>query len=245
MNKGANKMKNDVLLIEDTINIAKILKYDLEQSGFSTTVFYDGSSAMETINTIEYSVYILDWMLPDVTGIDLCKLIRKNFPGAHIIMLTARSEELDKIEAFNEGADDYITKPFSSRELIARIKAYLRKKQLSPAKEEVTKIQYEDLTVFTDKIEIWCNSLQLTLTKKEYELLLYFINHPQKVITRDKLLDRIWGYDYDGENRTVDVHVFKVRNKLEKHSTLRIETIRGMGYILTSDTSKKADTREQ
>ena len=244
MDKGANEMKNDVLLIEDTVNIAKILKYDLEQSGFSTTVFYDGNSAMQAINTIEYSVYILDWMLPDVTGIELCKLIRKNFPAVHIIMLTARSEELDKIEAFNEGADDYITKPFSSRELIARIKAYLRKKQLSLSKEEITKIQYEDLTVFTDKIEIWCNSQQLTLTKKEYELLLYFINHPQKVITRDKLLDRIWGYDYDGENRTVDVHVFKVRNKLEKHSALRIETIRGMGYILTSDTTKKSDTRE-
>ncbi|MGL5043027.1 MAG: response regulator transcription factor [Culicoidibacterales bacterium] len=222
-------MKTNILLVEDTINIAKILTYDLNSAGFQTTTCFTGKQALEQIALKNYPIYLLDWMLPDISGIELCAKIRKTQPHAHIIILTAKAEQKDKILALNTGADDYLTKPFFTDELIARINAYLRK---MPQKAQQI-IHFSNLTIDTNKIEITCNKTLIALSKKEYELLLYFVTHPNKLITRDTLLEQIWGYNYDGQNRTVDVHVFKLRNKIETEANIQIETIRGLGYLFS------------
>lgn len=226
-------MTESVLIIEDNENIARILQYDLKQAGFSVEIVADGLTAKKRINQKEDQIYIVDWMLPKILGIELCETIRTLYPHTHIIMLSAKSDEFDKIEALQKGADDYLTKPFSSRELIARIKAYLRKKNNAAPSSTIDQLQFADIKILPDQAEVWCHDSLITLTKKEYSVLLYFLQHPNTVITRDKLLEIIWGYDYDGENRTVDVHIFKIRNKIEHLSTVHIKTVRGMGYILS------------
>ncbi|GBU10873.1 two-component regulatory system response regulator PhoB [Erysipelotrichaceae bacterium] len=225
-------MNQKILLVEDNQNIAKILIYDLEQAGFTITHCLDGETALEKMATENFIIYLLDWMLPGISGLHLCAKIRKTSPEVHIIMLTARGEEFDKIEAFSHGADDYLTKPFSTRELIARIKAYLRKNPVERAISPL-KISYEDLVIDMETRVVLIHMTPLKLTKKEYDLLSYFVQNPLKVFTREHLLSTIWGYHYDGGNRTVDVHIFKLRSKLELHSKLTLRTIRGVGYALS------------
>lgn len=226
-----------ILIVEDQPKLARILQYDLEQAHFFVTMVHTAQAAKVLLSQHHtFDIYLLDWMLPDESGIKLANHIRKIDSHAHIVMLTAKSEELDKITAFQSGVDDYLTKPFSTRELIARIKAYEakeknRQKQTNPANISSAQLQYKELIIFPEQMLLKINGQQQRLTLKEYELLCFFLNHRGKVISRNQLLEHIWGYDYDGQTRTIDVFVHKLRAKIENHSTIKLKTIRGIGYM--------------
>lgn len=220
-----------IFVVEDEVNLQKILNYDLSHEGYSVTLSGDGLEAAEILRNKSFDIYLLDWMLPELSGLELCKIIRQHDHSGHIIMLTARSDEFDKVEALNAGADDYITKPFSNRELIARIQARLRKQRDLSQDKQPDKIILNDITIIPEKYEAYLHDEKVELTLREYELLLYLIKHANKVVSRDQLLESLWGYSYDGDTRTIDVHMFKIRSKFE-NDTIKFKTIRGIGYML-------------
>ena len=214
-----------ILVIEDEENIRRLLNYDLKKEAYEVTLVNDGQKALALLERERFDVLIIDWMIPYVSGIELVKILREQGNKAIMIMLTAKDDELDLLEAFEAGVDDYITKPFSPRILQARIKAHLNRLEQSDKHDFVL-----DLKIDHDEYEVFLNDTALELTKTEFELLNYLINNQNKVMTRDQILNHLWGFDYDGDTRVVDVHIFKLRQKLE-HSSLTIESIRGVGYI--------------
>ena len=228
-------MSEKILVVDDEEHIVELIKYNLESNGFIVRGVYNGSEVIKAINLEKFDLIILDIMLPEIDGIELCKLIKRdpNTADIPIIMLTAKSSEMDKVIGLELGADDYITKPFSIRELIARIKAVLRRS--SDKKEYITsgKIQVDDITIDLEKHEVTKGGNIVDLTFKEFELLKILAENRGKALSRNMLLDMVWGYDYFGETRTVDVHVRNLRRKIEDdEKNLKIETIRGIGYKL-------------
>lgn len=226
-------MADKVLIIDDEEHIAELIRYNLEAAGFKTVVAGNGIDGLSRAREEEPDLVLLDLMLPGIDGLEVCKRLRgeektRNVP---IIMLTAKSEEIDKILGLELGADDYITKPFSVRELTARVKALLRRSNAQEAPEEVI-YTFADVEVDYQKHEVRKNGQKVDLTLKEFELLEMLIRNNAKVLTRDMLLDKIWGYEYVGETRTVDVHIRHLRQKLEEddRSPRFIETVRGIGY---------------
>ncbi len=217
----------NVCVIEDEKNILRLVEYDLKHAGFNVDSFDHGLKAKQSIIDKSYDAYVIDWMLPQVSGIELVKLIREKDYDAIIIMLTAKDEESDILEAFETGVDDYITKPFSPRELMARLKAHTRR--IQPKSEEKLMFHDIDIDMLTRKITI--ASKDHLFTKKEFDLFVYFVNNRNIVLSRDDILNELWNFDYDGDTRIVDVHVFKLRNKLE-NSLCTIESVRGVGYVL-------------
>lgn len=219
-------MKRKILIIEDEENIRRILNYDLSRMDYDVDLVSDGKAALEMAKSQRYDVMIIDWMIPYISGIDLVKQFRKDKNKAILIMLTAKDEELDLLEAFEAGVDDYMTKPFSPRELQARIKAHLMRY------EDDIKLKQEikDIIIDHSEYEVYHQDKALNLTKTEFELLDYLIKNENKVLSRDQILNHLWGFDYDNDTRVVDVHIFKLRQKLEK-TNLKIESIRGVGYI--------------
>lgn len=221
-----------ILIVDDELHIIELLKYNLESNGYKVIFAQTGKEAIKIASEKRPDLILLDVMLPEMDGFDVCKHINKakETEGIPIIMLTAKGEELDKILGLELGADDYITKPFSVRELIARIKAVLRRN----FKEENTSqvISFGDLIVNMDKHEVTKNGDKIDLTLKEFELLKLLVVNKGKVLTRDFLLDKVWGYEYYGETRTVDVHIRHLRQKIEDDdkSPKYIETVRGIGY---------------
>ena len=177
----------------------------------------------------EYDLMIIDWMLPKLSGIEIVEKLRLSDNSSIIIMLTAKNQEEDIINAFDAGVDDYITKPFSPRELTARISAHLKRLQSKPDKQKVT--EYGNLIIDNDRRTVKIEKEFVTLTKKEYELLEYLLDNKNIVLSRDTILNQIWGFAYDGDTRIVDVHIFKLRSKLSQ-ADLKIEASRGIGYIL-------------
>ncbi|WKY46737.1 response regulator transcription factor [Eubacteriaceae bacterium ES3] len=222
-----------ILVIEDEVNIFELIKYNLEAQGFEVYGVHDGMEAMSRILEIQPTLIILDLMLPGKDGISICREIRENSAVSYIpiVMLTAKSEEFDKVLGLEIGADDYITKPFSVKELSARVKAVLRRTDLLLSKDEAS-IAVGDLLIEPKAFEVYKNGEKLSLTLKEYELLVFMAKHRGQVLTRDQLLDQIWGFDYYGETRTVDVHIRYLRKKIEDSETDKhyIETVRGVGY---------------
>lgn len=225
-----------ILIIEDELNIFELIKFNLEAQGFEVEGAYDGATAVEKIVEIRPDLIILDLMLPGKDGLTICREIRadKNLAYIPVIMLTAKSEEFDKVLGLEMGADDYMTKPFSVKELYARVKAVLRRTEMikSSDTEEIT---VGSLRILPGAFEVYKNGKKLSLTLKEYELLLYLANNKNKVLTRDQLLDEIWGYEYYGETRTVDVHIRYLRKKIEDDQEKYIETVRGVGYRLVEN----------
>ena len=218
-----------VLIIEDEVSIAELEKDYLELSGFDVEIESDGARGLEKALASDFDMYILDLMLPGMDGFEICKRIRevKNTP---ILMVSAKKDDIDKIRGLGLGADDYITKPFSVRELLARVKAVLRR--FSVVEPESSVLVFGNLKADFEKREIHVKDKKLDLTLKEFELLEILIRNKGKILTRDTLLDKIWGYEYIGETRTVDVHIRYLRKKIEaddKNPKL-IETIRGVGY---------------
>lgn len=221
-----------ILVVDDEIHIVELLKYNLENNGYKVYTANDGWEALKTVEEKDFDLIVLDLMLPDIDGLEICKTLKKREHTADIpiIMLTAKSEELDKILGLELGADDYMTKPFSIRELIARVKVILRRSSYDTSSNDIMK--FGSLIVDTGKHEVLKNGESLDLTLKEFELLRLLILNRNKVLTRDSLLDRIWGYEYYGETRTVDVHIRHLRQKIEDDdkNPKYIETIRGVGY---------------
>ncbi len=226
-------MADKVLIIDDEEHIAELIRYNLEAAGYKTVVANNGIDGLSRAREEEPDLVLLDLMLPGIDGLEVCKRLRaeektRNVP---IIMLTAKSEEIDKILGLELGADDYITKPFSVRELTARVKALLRRSNAQDAPEEAI-YTFADVEVDYQKHEVRKSGQKVDLTLKEFELLEMLIRNNAKVLTRDMLLDKIWGYEYVGETRTVDVHIRHLRQKLEEddRSPRFIETVRGIGY---------------
>lgn len=216
-----------ILIIEDEDGIRRLLRYDLKQFNFEVDSAKDGQEAIDYVAKKDYDVILVDWMLPVHDGISLVKKFRQEGKSAIMFMLTAKDEESDILEAFEAGVDDYMTKPFSPRELTARISAHL--KRLEP-KDKNHNLEVGNLKLNRDQHSVQVDQLALELTKKEYDLLLYLLNNLNKVLSRDQILGEIWNFDYDGDTRIVDVHIFKLRQKI-KEADLKIESLRGVGYV--------------
>jgi two-component system alkaline phosphatase synthesis response regulator PhoP len=217
-----------ILVVEDDLNIQKMLEYDLKQLGYHVDIASDGQSGLQKALTIAYDVIVLDLMMPKMNGIEVCRHLRKENHPAHVIMLTAMDDEIQKLEGFDVGADDYMTKPFSPRELSARIKAALRKSTRQESQQSIT---YQNIVLDPRSYEAYQNGEKLNLTLKEFELLHYMMENQGLVLSRDQLLKSLWGYSYDGDTRVVDVHIFKLRDKIDPEATM-VKTIRGVGYKL-------------
>ncbi|MGE5632868.1 MAG: response regulator [Caulobacteraceae bacterium] len=232
-----------ILVIEDEINIQELLKYNLEKNGYKVTVVENGTDGLEEALRNVPDLILLDIMLPGLDGLEICKRLRmdKSTKKVPIFMLTARSEELDKVLGLELGADDYITKPFSVKELIARIRAAMRRigddtdGETAKAVDNLI-LSIRDIEIDCEKYEVRQAGEKVVLTLKEFELLKMLVENKGKVMTRDFLLEKIWGYDYMGETRTVDVHIRHLRQKIhdEEGSNQLIETIRGVGYRINS-----------
>lgn len=216
-----------ILLIEDEENIRKLIAYDLKSAKHEVVICSNGDDAKFIGLNETFDCMIIDWMLPGVTGIELVKLFRKNNKHSIMIMLTARDDEGDILEAFEAGVDDYMTKPFSPRELLARISAHLKR---NTSKSDA-QLAYEDIRLDMTRREAFVVDKLIELTKKEFDLLEYLLRNRRIVLSRDDILNEIWNFDYDGDTRIVDVHIFKLRLKL-KGSALTIRSIRSIGYVL-------------
>lgn len=225
--------KEKILIVDDEEHIIELLKFNLLNSGYEILTANNGIDAVKIAKAEKPNLLLLDLMLPGIDGFDVCKEIKRNneMKSTSIIMLTAKGEELDKILGLELGADDYITKPFSVRELLARVKAVLRRtNSFNEIEEEVYNSQ--NLKVDFERHEVYVNSEKVDLTLKEFELLQILIKNKGKILKRETLLDKIWGYEYIGETRTVDVHIRYLRKKIEEDdkNPRFIETIRGVGY---------------
>jgi len=230
-----------VLVVDDEPNIVELVRLYLTNEGFGVEVARTGAEALAQYQALKPALVILDLMLPEVDGWEVCRRIRRE-SEVPIIMLTARSDDIDKIIGLEIGADDYLTKPFNPRELIARAKAVLRRstwmdqsKHLSEANNGV--ITFGNTRIDVERHEVWVGDQLVEMRAKEFDLLLTFIEHLGKVLERDKLLNLVWGYEYFGDTRTVDVHVAHLRDRLS-NSTLNIQTVRGVGYKMVCDTSE-------
>ncbi|NLF01791.1 MAG: response regulator transcription factor [Anaerolineales bacterium] len=225
-----------ILLVEDEAHIVELLRIYLEQEGFRVAWASDGVQALALIAQRPPALMVLDLMLPKVDGWEVCRQVRagKAAPDLPIIMLTARDEDVDKIVGLELGADDYMTKPFNPRELVARAKALLRR--VRRVVEHEAPLHVGDLTIDTARHEVLVAGEPISLRPKEFDLLLALAEHQSIVLKREQLLDRVWGYDFYGETRTVDVHVAQLRKKLAAASA-QIETVQGVGYKLVAPDS--------
>ena len=225
-----------ILIVEDEPPLVEVIKYNFESAGFRTTVASDGNEALFQAEELLPELIILDWMLPERSGIEVCRELRKrkNTKATPIIMLTARSEEIDKVKGLENGADDYVVKPFSPKELIARSKALLRRTK--PGFVE-NKLFYADLEMDLEAHRVFRNGNAIHLGPTEYRLLNVLLERPTRVYSRDQLLDRVWGHDIYVEERTVDVHIRRLRKALNGNDGQNlIRTVRGGGYSLDENT---------
>lgn len=227
-------MNTKVLVIDDEMHIVELLKFNLEVSNYEVSYSYDGFDGFIKAKEAKPDLILLDWMLPNISGIEVLRKIRsdKDLKNIPVIMLTAKNMENDKVEGLEVGADDYITKPFSIKELLARVSSVLRRYNLTSSGEENSILTTGNLKLDLSKHEVTKGSEKIELTLKEFELLKLLIQNKGKVLSRNYLLDKIWGYEYYGETRTVDVHIRYLRKKIEDEdkSEKYIETIRGVGY---------------
>lgn len=229
-------MNGRILVVDDEQPIADILKFNLEKEGYAVTCAYDGVKAVEAALSEDHDLILLDLMLPLKDGLDVCREVRarKNTP---IIMLTAKDSEVDKVLGLEMGADDYVTKPFSTRELLARVKAHLRRTNAAAQVQEASAAQglrIHNLQIDPEMFVVYKNGEVLDLTHREFELVYYMARNCGKVMTREHLLQAVWGYDYYGDVRTVDVTIRRLREKLEDDPSRPeyITTRRGLGYVM-------------
>ena len=222
-------MKYKILVVDDDTNICELLRLYLEKEGFETVVANDGEQAVEYANKYTPDLILLDIMLPKLDGCQVCRQIRKTLETP-IIMLTAKGETFDKILGLELGADDYITKPFDTKEVIARVKAVLRRTYDSE-KNSMQEVKYDKLRINLTNYELVVDGKSIDTPPKELELIYHLASNPNRVYTRDQLLDEVWGFDYYGDSRTVDVHVKRLREKLENISPeWSLKTVWGVGY---------------
>lgn len=224
-------MKQRILVVDDEISICDLLKLSLEGEGYEVCTACDGREALRKVGAFDPDLMILDVMLPEMNGFEVCKKVTADKP-IPIIMLTAKSDLVDKVLGLELGADDYLTKPFHTRELTARIKALLRRVSPEAKAPAPRHLKNGCLEMIPDSRRVSLAGVELELSGKEYELLHFFMNHPEQVFSRDLLLEKVWGYDFMGDTRTVDVHVQRLRRKLkdEHAGSGMIQTVFGIGY---------------
>ncbi len=223
-------MQYKILIVDDDVNICELLNLYLKKDGFDTIIANDSKKAIEYAEKYSPDLILLDIMLPVLDGWQVCREIRKN-STVPIIMLTAKGETFDKILGLELGADDYITKPFDTKEVIARIKAVLRRVNDNDKQNKIAEVRYDNLVINLTNYELVVNNNRIDTPPKELELIYHLASNPNRVYTRDQLLDEVWGFDYYGDSRTVDVHVKRLREKLENVSNeWCLKTVWGVGY---------------
>lgn len=222
-----------VLVVDDEPNIVQLARLYLEREGFQVETVGDGLTALQVVNTYQPALLVLDLMLPELDGFEVCRRLRAAGNPVPIIMVTARDEDVDKILGLEMGADDYLTKPFNPRELVARVKAILRRGERFAQLQSQKRLHIADLEIDPERREARIGDRLLDLRTQEFELLWTLAQSPGRVFSREKLLELAWGYDFYGQTRTVDVHIAQIRRKLGD-SQVRIETISGVGYKLVS-----------
>ncbi|MFN2292370.1 MAG: response regulator [Anaerolineae bacterium] len=237
--KGKRReQKETILVVEDDLTLLETLEYNLAAEGYEIITAADGLTALEIARKEHPDLVLLDLMLPRLDGFEVCRILRQEM-SVPILMLTARTDEVDRVVGLEMGADDYLTKPFSMRELVARVKALLRRVRLireemaeEQAKGDAQRLVFQDLTIDLDRRDVVVRGESIRLKPQEYELLLFLARHPGMALSRDLLLERVWGWDYGGGSRTVDVHVRWLREKIEDDpaNPKRILTVRGVGY---------------
>ncbi|PNZ29450.1 response regulator transcription factor [Staphylococcus rostri] len=228
-------MVQKVLVVDDEHSIVTLLKYNLEQAGYHIDVAQDGEEALAKVDEVKPDIVVLDLMLPKKDGIEVCKTIRANKNSVPILMLTAKDDAFDRVLGLELGADDYMTKPFSPREVVARVKAILRRVTSAEWQDDTEEdIQIGALRIRPDFFEVYRDGELVELTPKEFELLLYLIERQGRVITREHMLNSVWNYEFAGDSRIVDVHISHLREKLEENpkKPQLIKTVRGLGYKL-------------
>ena len=225
-----------ILIVEDEPHIVELVRYNLVQEGFQVSVAYDGAEALRKAKEDDPELVILDLMLPYVDGLEVCRQIRRE-STVPILMLTARDGEQQRVVGLELGADDYVTKPFSPPELVARVRAILRRTTREARRPNATPLAVGGLVLDPTTHEVRLNGRLIDLTTKEFDLLQLLLGHPSRVFTRDFLLEHIWGYDYFGSTRTVDMHISRLREKIEDdpNNPTYITTVRGVGYKLKKD----------
>lgn len=224
--------KQKILVVDDDQHIAELISLYLMKDGYDTQEVYDGKKALEAVTTYEPDLILLDLMLPGMDGYQVCAEVRKT-SKVPIIMLTAKGETFDKVLGLELGADDYIVKPFDAKELVARVKAVLRRYEAGSAKEEEDDgqvLRYPNLEINLSNYTVTYHGKNVDFPPKEFELLHFLASNPKRVFTREQLLDRIWGYEYAGDTRTVDVHVKRIREKLNQDDEWGIRTVWSVGY---------------
>lgn len=230
-------MPEKILVVEDELALQETLSYNLEREGYQVETAGDGQSALDIARKTKVDLIVLDVMLPVLDGFEVCRILRQEM-SVPILMLTARDDEIDRVIGLEMGADDYLTKPFSMRELLARVKALIRRVRLDRADAEtlgvksLNKLLFENLEINIKRREVLLEGQVLRLKPKEYELLLFLARHQDQVLSRELILERVWGWDFSGGSRTVDVHIRWLREKIEPDPSTpaRLVTVRGVGY---------------
>lgn len=223
-------MEQSILIVEDEPSITTLLKYNIEKAGFLTDVAYNGEDGVRKAEQKRYDLIVLDIMLPKMDGLEVVKSLRQSKNDVPILILTAKDSESDRIKGLELGADDYLTKPFNPKELIARIRAILRRVYRHEKQGDVYVVGH--LKIDEEKFEVTLKDEPLTFTRKEFELLAYLAKHKNKTLSREQLLSAVWDYDFVGDTRIVDVHISRLREKIEEDKTepKYIHTVRGFGY---------------
>lgn len=222
-------MTANIVIVEDEEKLARFIEMELTCEGYQVTVANDGLSGLTQIRGIDPDLVILDWLMPGMTGVEVCRRLRQTGSKVPVILLTAKDDVSDRVAGLDAGADDYLVKPFSIEELLARIRAHLRRTQV----DETEVLRFEDLMLNRQTREVKRGDRSIELTAKEFDLLEYLISYPRQVITRDRILEEVWGYDFMGDSNIIEVYIRYLRLKLESESEKRlIQTVRGVGYVL-------------
>ncbi|MGK7931337.1 MAG: response regulator transcription factor [Microcystaceae cyanobacterium] len=222
-------MSAKILVIEDEIKLAQFIELELKYEGYEVTVCHNGLDGLTNARESQPDLILVDWMLPNISGVDICRRLRTTGNQTPIILVTAKDEVKDRVEGLDAGADDYIVKPFNLDELLARVRANLRRTQ----EEDNDLLQFSDLKLNRSTREVYRGDRLIELTAKEFDLLEYLLSHPKQVLTRDQILERVWGFDFMGDSNIIEVYVRYLRLKLEENKEKRlIQTVRSVGYVL-------------
>ncbi|MBF2000095.1 MAG: response regulator transcription factor [Synechococcales cyanobacterium C42_A2020_086] len=222
-------MTISILLVEDEVKLARFVELELSSEGYTLHVAHDGLTGLTMARESQPDLIILDWMMPGMSGLEVCRRLRATGNKVPVILLTAKDEVSDRVAGLDAGADDYVVKPFSIEELLARVRAHLRRTH----EDNPDLLQFSDLTLNRRTREVNRNGRAIDLTAKEFDLLDYLISHPRQVITRDQILEKVWGYDFMGDSNIIEVYIRYLRLKLEEQGEKRlIQTVRSVGYVL-------------
>lgn len=222
-----------ILVVEDDEKIARVIQLELEYANYKIDIAHTGKSALERLENENFDLILLDVMIPELNGLEVLRRVREQNEDVKIIMLTARDAVMDKVSGLDSGANDYMTKPFEIEELLARIRVHLKEKStLKVQNEDDNASTYRYLTIYKSRREVYIDKEPINLTQKEYDLLIYFLENKNQVLTREQIIEAVWGYDYYGDTNVIDVYVRYLRQKLDIDTESIITSVRGIGYIL-------------